>query len=352
MTFSELKLLLEEIDIKTDHVILGGKNKNRLSVSCPYAPWFHSTGDDRRPSMSIWLEQESFSRYKCYSCHETGSVWEIFRDLGVLEKNTELQALALKVQKMDKPSLARTFERKLEHIEEWGEPEQAAEREQLVLSPAILNNFEGAWGHPRSREYLESGRRRADASVVSFDAETCYRFDLRYDAGNNRIVFPVRSRDGDLVGAVGRDITGIAKSRYYNYFGFETGQAFAGLQFFGSDYKKVIVVEGFFDLLNIWKWAKEENRLVVASLKAELSELQLMLLGSLDIPVEIWYDSDEAGERGRSKSVEGGQKYGLLMKYARLPKDVDCGDLKESQFSNIIQNLKRRTFENVRNHYS
>ena len=352
MTFSELKLLLEELDVKTDHVVLGGKNNNRLSVNCPYAPWFHATGEDRRPSMSIWLEQETFSKFKCYSCHEQGSVWEIFRDIGVLDKNVEMQALALKVQKMDKPSLARTFERKLEHIEGWGEPEQRNKKDQLVLASTILDTFEGAWGHPFSREYLEGGRKRKDNTVVSFDAETCHRFDLRYDARNARIVFPVRSREWQLVGAVGRDITNKAQSRYYNYFGFETGQAFAGLQFFGRDYKKIIVVEGFFDLLNIWKWAKEKSRLVVASLKAELSEAQLHLLGSLDIPVEIWYDSDEAGERGRKKSVEGGQKYGLLMKYARLPEDVDCGDLTETQFSNIVQNLKRRTFENVRINYS
>jgi len=263
-----------------------------------------------------------------------------------------MQALALKVQTMDRPSLARTFERKLETIEEWGQPDQNKQKDQLILADSILNTFENAWGHPFSREYLESGRRRVDDTVVSFDAETCYRFDLRYDAQNSRIVFPVRSRNSDLVGAVGRDITNRAVSRYYNYFGFETGKAFAGLQFFGGDYKKVLVVEGFFDLLNIWKWAKEEGRIVIASLKAELSELQLDLLGTLDIPVELWYDADEAGERGRKKSLEGGQKHGLLMKYARLPKNVDCGDLTESQFSNIVQNLKRRTFENVRNDYS
>ena len=48
-----------------------------VSVSCPYAKWIHRSGKDEHPSMSIRIVPGKEYTYQCFTCRETGTLWDL-----------------------------------------------------------------------------------------------------------------------------------------------------------------------------------------------------------------------------------------------------------------------------------
>jgi DNA primase len=197
----------------------------------------------------------------------------------------------------------------------------------MVLSEDVFKHFHPAWEHSVSRVYL-SGR---DVSP-----ELCTEFGLLYDTRQERVVFPVRDRSGNLVGGVGRAITG-REPRYFNYLNFPSGATLGGHDRLDNERPFLIVVEGFFDLLRCYRWAHDVESDIVCTWKSEVAEAQADLILQLDKSIQIWYDGDEAGREGWNKASRSLGPVALGLRRATLPEDKDPGELVEAEFLSVFR---------------
>jgi len=162
-----------------------------------------------------------------------------------------------------------------------------------ILPEEFLDQFESA-GH----EYLiERG----------LSVETQKAWGTRWDATQQRVVFPVRLHGGDLIGAVGRTVNnGIPK--YWNYEKFAKAQVLFGEHLVRG--RQIVVVEGPLDALAVWQALGDsvEEIGVVASMGSELSRVQIQHLVDLSEEVILFMDNDPAGltaSRKNGKQLQG-----------------------------------------------
>lgn len=325
MTLDELSILLDELAVPHDNLKLGGKNNNRVSVCCPFAPWTHDSGKDTRPSMGIWLDEDGPAKFKCWTCHESGTVWQMIRDVGLKLDDDRLQALALQVLRDDRPTMVKILTGVESRLRGWG---GEAHHPLPPLSLSALDRFLPAWESAESISYLK------DRKVPKYLA---IEFGLRHDPFNGRILFPVENRKGNLKGAVGRALDDETQPKYYNYFGIQTEIEVGGAPQIARG-RRTLVVEGYFDFLRIIPWVRELDANVVCSFKADLSGNQINLLLGLDCHLEFWYDYDGPGVSGATKGCDAVSRKGGLAKKIKLPDDVDPGKMSKDVFLEVFHN--------------
>jgi len=241
VNYDELTIILFALDVPEDR-IRGFGEGTQVQIPCPLAPWLHEKKTDNNPSLSIkYNVPGKWTVFKCWSCKEYGKLSDLVDSYGRLKHDEKILDMAARLSETDKPSLSERFgalEKSLEEGPVRGSPPHVPR-----LHPEALERFKPAYSCPRSRKYLE-GR------SVNYDSSE--RFGLLYDGGNDRVIFPVKTHGGDLVGAVGRAIENESHPRYFNYFGFTAGATLGGVQFVGDSRPYICVVEGYFDVLNSW----------------------------------------------------------------------------------------------------
>jgi hypothetical protein len=269
-------------------------------------------------------------RWRCFACHERGKLWELVDNLADLRKEPELKELAARLLDTDKLSLEETVRAAMGDTDAWLYP---VEREPVpTLDEGALERFPSVWDVPRALDYL---RRRVPY------AATIRAFDLRYDPGRDRLLFPVRLATGGLVGAVGRLLVE-GEPRYWNYFGFESGQHVGGLDRLAPG-AWVYVVEGFFDLLRIWKWAWDAGAGVVCTWTSTLYAGHVREIGELARSVGIWYDGDSAGRSGWEQAKETLGPSTFALRRAAISEGMDPGQLTEAHFHTIRSKMEGAT---------
>lgn len=226
-------------------------------VSCPFAATYHRSGQDRNPSFAIWPQ---IGYGKCYSC---GRGERLSTLLGLPEETGTLAS--------DLISLSNSL------------MDCRRDEEPQTLDPTILECFGPI--PDLGRAYLEHR---------GFNLSCIEAFQLKFDSSRDAIVFPVFGKHG-LVGCVGRTIR---DKTYHNYFNFPTGKTLGGFQLFQPTRRKLALVEGFTDLLNVYQWAWELNFDVCCTFTANLSREQAVLVADTGKRVHCWYDQDQAGKKG------------------------------------------------------
>ena len=80
MIFDDLKLILTQCGIETEH--LKPRSPTQVQVSCPLAPYLHSSRSDSRPSLSIrFNDATQWTVYKCWSCKSAGRIADLVHSL-------------------------------------------------------------------------------------------------------------------------------------------------------------------------------------------------------------------------------------------------------------------------------
>ena len=338
MEYDALTKYLATIIPGAEDLPILGKKKNYVLVSCPLATWTHKSGADNHPSMMIWFSEEEESYYKCYSCKEQGNLWRLFLAYGQKSGQPEMQALALEVLKADTPTMQSRFLRIGTKLLSKYDLTENPYEEGNFIPDKVINNFCPAWQHPHSQAYLISRK---------VDMLTSIRYNLQFDEGNTRIVFPVYNKDGRCVGAVGRTFPpgNEEKQRYYNYFNFQASESLGGVHFHNSyPYQKVLVLEGFFDILNCWSICASEGVLPVCTWKAAVSERQLTMLLGFDKILICGYDNGsedkkDAGNVEAQKFIRKGAENGIVIKRLELPIGIDMGELPQEEISKRLNSL-------------
>ena len=171
-------------------------------------------------------------------------------------------------------------------------------------------------------------------------------FDIRYDTGSSRIVYPVRMADGSLIGVKGRSTfsadecksLGIAK--YMNYYEMGTIDYLQGLDKTlpcVKDSGEIILFEGIKSCMKAWGWGIKNTAAVESHC---INTHQLKLLISIGVDVTVAFDSDVILEDRASKSLRSAletlsrftnvfvvrDKNGLLGGSEAKNSPVDCGE--------------------------
>jgi DNA primase len=146
------------------------------------------------------------------------------------------------------------------------------------------------------------------------------------------------------VGAVGR-LVGPGDKRYHNYFEFPAGRSIGGANVLGEGNRRVLVVEGFFDVMNAHQHLFDRGYDTICTWRAEMTQEQADLIIGLDKTPIICYDMDVAGEEGWSKSKMFLGPYTTCLKRARWEdKELDFGDMSPDQLTKVLSDVHSALF--------
>lgn len=160
-----------------------------------------------------------------------------------------------------------------------------------------------------------------------------------YDRFRHRLMFPIHTQAGRLVGFGGRAL-GDDKAKYVNtsetdYFhksrllyGFHQAKpAFRSA-------RRAILVEGYFDVIGTVAAGIEG---AVAGMGTALTQEQARLLARFVDEVIVAYDGDSAGERAFERSLPTLLAEGLSVRRARLPEGHDPDSLRLEQGNDAVR---------------
>lgn len=128
-----------------------------------------------------------------------------------------------------------------------------------------------------------------------------------YDRFRGRVIFPIRSLSGQIIGLGGRISNGNKQPKYLNSpetILFQKGQQLYGFYenaAFIRKEKSVIVVEGYMDLLLLCQFG---IRHVVASLGTACTTTHMEILFRATETIYYCFDGDEAGNRAAARVAE------------------------------------------------
>jgi len=312
----QIENLLEKL--KIEHYIW--LNEKQVQVSCPLAPWLHKNGLDKRPSCGISIKGKP--KFNCFTCGESGGLWSLVDTYISLSRDFSLENLRDELLAKDDVSLSTKFESIVDNTD-W-----LYKKEKVIPLKHCLRNYSEL--EKRCRAYLIKRR---------VTEKTAKEFDLRYDRKSDRLIFPVKDQNNNIVGAVGRTLRN-EYPKYKNLFGFKSGSILGGLNKVNDRNNNILVVEGFFDLLVCYRFAQEIGLDVVCSWTAHLTKSHIDQLSSLNKIVFIGFDGDAAGEKGW-QGIKKLRRFFIDIRRAKIPKEQDIGDLHRQQFFDIIAQLRK-----------
>ncbi len=195
MNRDEIDLFLDKLELHADR-----DEGDWVMLYCPLAPWTHGSGQASTASCGIHVEDDGMSFYNCLACKSKGPISDLAKQLGRLRDEPELIKYGERLERGAVTLAAEGAYR------EWGDKKapknKAGETEPTVFldERKVFAEYPPVFVEPRATRYL---RRRG----IGFSA--CLTLNLRYDARQFRVLFPVYfSRDGEqrLVGLTGRTI--------------------------------------------------------------------------------------------------------------------------------------------------
>ena len=206
------------------------------------------------------------------------------------------------------------------------EKAEAAQSEQEIINPPLTFTLKLNPNHA----YLKQ-RRLTSEAVKEFGLGHCSRGILK-----GRIAIPIYNEAGELVAYVGRavDAESEKEGKYRFPAGFQKSFVVYNLnQAIEHAQQGLILVEGFFDVFNLWQ-AGCEN--VCALMGSKMSEHQENLILDATDKVILMFDADEAGQEC-TKDVLKRLAVKIYVRVVELPSDKDQPDeLTEGEVKKIL----------------
>ena len=102
----------------------------------------------------------------------------------------------------------------------------------------------------------------------------------------------------------------------------------------------LIIVEGFFDILNAALWAHEFDYDIICTFHADVSKEQAGIISALNKNIVIAYDHDEAGEKGFERAYDklSSYSYGLRRLLPNIGEDV--GSMSKETFMDKLEEVR------------
>lgn len=336
----EIRNRTDILDVIGDYVSLKKTGRNWIGL-CPFHP------DKKSPSFSVSPDKGLFY---CFGCGAGGDVFGFLRRVENISFMEAVEKLA-KRYGIEIPRRTLT-EKELSEKEERERLTQLLEESCAFYHRFLTKDEAGEEG----RRYLK--KRGIDSELAKIfmlgwaprQTDALYRYLLSvgfkvpdiekagmvnerdgggyYDRFRGRVMFPIISVQGRVLGFGGRVVSDDDVPKYMNspesplyqkskvLFGLHTAHKAI------RDKDFAIIVEGYFDVLALFK-AGFQN--VVAPCGTALTSEQVRIITRYTPNIFPLFDSDKAGEKARIKALEVILSAGASPKYITLPdaKDPD-----------------------------
>lgn len=167
---------------------------------------------------------------------------------------------------------------------------------------------------------------KMDASLCSELGWTKTNDKGTFDVYQNRLLFPIREKNGSIAGITARALNDDAKAKYINSpesIVYKKDQLLYGLHENQEGLrmsKTALVVEGPFDVVTLHDTGIKN---AVATCGTTLSKHQIGLLKSLVNEIVLIYDGDQAGIKAVQKHIPMLLKSGMMINIVILPEGQD-----------------------------
>ncbi len=272
-----LKEMCDQIDLleyAKQSVDFTRRGRDTYAAHCP----LHV---DKTPSLFITPSRNAFY---CQSCHQGGNIltWLIkMEHLSFKEAAEKICQLSGKdISKMQICESLRYY-KSLKRMKEDEEPK-------IIKRDILPEQSIEKYSDEIPQEWLDEG----------ISADIMKKFQIRIDRSANRIVYPVRDKNFNLIGFKGRtrfqNYKSLNVQKYMNYAKIGTIDFFAGMKE-SHDYIKekneIIIFEGLKSVMKLWSWGKQFN--AVSSETSVLNMEQIKIILEMGIKnVVIAYDND------------------------------------------------------------
>ncbi len=344
----------EIVEVIQDFVPLKRRGTNYLGL-CP----FHN---EKTPSFTVSPSKEIF---KCFGCGKVGNVVNFVMEHEHLNYPEALKFLAKKynievvekelsreeIEKQnERESLlvittyaARQFSENLFNTDEGISVGLAYFRER-GFRQSTLKKFETGYSFEKrdafSKKALEDGYRKDFLVKTGLSIE---HEDHIFDRFSGRVMFPIHSLSGQVLGFGGRILRTDAKTA--KYLNSPESEIYHKSRILYGIYQarkaitqedKCYLVEGYTDVMSMHE-ANVEN--VVASSGTSLTQEQVRLIKRFTPNITILYDGDPAGIKASIRGIDIVLEEGMNVKIVLLPDNED-----PDSYSKKVSNEEYRKF--------
>ena len=357
-----IQRLLDETDIVSlvdSHVPLNKKGKDHWAL-CPFCD------DGSKPSFSVSQQKQFYYCFRCrasgnaigflmnYQSHDFQGAIEILANNAGLEipktgsnknyeknkKIFELNTLATDFYVKNLFRDENEFDVK-NYLLNRGINEETIKTFQLGFAPKGWDNLSTFF-----KKTLDSELQQVDAGLF----KTSEKNNKVYDVFRNRIIFPIKSQRGQIIGFGGRVIDSTDNPKYLNSSDsevFKKGRELYGLSEILKNKKRtnrIIVVEGYTDVLSLFS---NDISYAVATLGIATSKAHIDKLFAHVDEIVFCFDGDGAGVKAAESALNislSGLRDGKKIKFMFLPEGEDPSSLLEKEgkeeFEKRIENSK------------
>ena len=278
-----------EAEVDSDYIIF-----------CP----FH--GNHRTPAGEV---DKSSGTFFCFSCHHVTDLVELIMHMS---GRTYFESVRYIKSKETESTIEQEINKKLV------EKPMYTQFDQVIIKRLNAQALES----PRAMRYF-NGRQISEASVK--------KFALGYSEKQDMVTIPVHSPDSIEVGFVGRSVEG---KDFKNTPGLPKGKVLFNLHRIKTS-SKVYVVESSFDAIRLDQCGFP----AVATLGANVSNIQIELLQKYFNDIYIIADNDEAGGNMKDRLLD---KLGSRVTVIKLDnKYKDIGDMDDDAIKNLEQSFDK-----------
>ncbi|MCX6351964.1 MAG: DNA primase [Bacteroidetes bacterium] len=326
-------------EVISDFIQLKKRGVNYLG-NCP----FHH---EKSPSFTVSPVKEI---YKCFGCGKSGNAVGFVMEHEGMSYPEALKYLAAKYhieieevrntpeqeqQKTEKDSLyillaaAQKHFAEVLHNDEEGKTIGLSYFKERGLSAKSIEDFGLGWAQQGKDTFtqwaLKNGflKEQLTKTGLSFETDDGHLLD-RF---RERILFPIHSVSGKVVGFGGRTLKTTGKeAKYINSPETDVYQKSKILYGISQAKKAIrikdecILVEGYMDVISMYQRGVEN---VVASSGTSLTEDQLKLVKRFTDNIIFLFDGDDAGQKAALRGIDLALEQGLNVRLVTLPADKD-----------------------------
>jgi len=272
-----------------------------FTIYCPFHKNVHTPSFYINYKTGLW---------QCFnpSCGKKGNFRQLYRQIAgkALASNSKIDPVSLKMQ-LDKNFSYRDKDNDI-----------------------VLDTIQIDYGDETQKAYLIPLHERG----LSY--QTLIKFEIGFSKNKNRIVIPVRNQQYKIVGLIGRAIESDQEPRYLYNKGFKRANVLFNIQN-AKNYSEVIVVEGSVDAMKVHE-AGFPN--VVATLGAQVSKNQILLIKKYFDSIVIFSDNDSAGNAMRDAIIDLCR--GKKIYTAKISEGLK--DPAEMQVQEIVNSINNKTY--------
>ena len=239
---------------------------------------------DDTPSLSFTPSKNS---YYCFSCGRSGGIIGFLMDYEDLDFESAVEKAA-KIAEFDLSKMCHSktisFLRKIKAL--YSKKPEKEKHE--ILDEQEYQRYK----QEPIQEWLAEG----------IDQDIMNLFEIRADMFKNRIVYPVRDIDGNLINIKGRtrypNYKALKIPKYVNYFSVGTMDYFQGLNItlpYIREKNEIIIFESIKSVMKAYGWGYKN---CASAEKHTLTDEQVELLAKLKVNIVFAYDSDVDYNKG------------------------------------------------------